>query len=296
MTSREIVVSALNGLLPDRIPLSVYAGWREGIKSKIIQEYGSLINFMRKFNLDIVTGIFPRFPFGDLRGSNNRWTVGDYLHMNMIDPCSPGMLTHVWSNNLFLNVAEALKYHNSDIAVFAHVWGVFELLQFLFEKTDSSGIEDALVSMISERQSTGLLFKRLAEWSAGCVENAARAGVDAIELSDDWGQQNTMLFSPELWRELIFPATKIIVDAAKKNNLPVILHSDGDITMVLPGVKKLGFNGLHPVQESAGMSFEKARKILGESFCIMGGLDVVSVAGMASLYEVKTEVQRVFAI
>ncbi|MCK5201184.1 MAG: hypothetical protein KAR21_22675, partial [Spirochaetales bacterium] len=174
------------------------------------------------------------------------------------------------------------------------VWGVLELSQFLFEWESTSGTEDALINMIMEQEKTADLYLKLAEWSSGCVENAAQAGADIILISDDWGQQNTMLFNPKLWWDLIYPATQIIVDTAKKFGLPVLMHSDGDITQVLDGVRKLGISGLHPVQESSGMAPKETRRILGDNICIMGGLDVVSAMPVMNKEEIRKEVKRIF--
>ncbi len=188
----------------------------------------------------------------------------------------------------------SLQYHEKGNAVFAHVWGVFELAGFIFEEKGLPGLEEVLINMAMEPEKMARLFFKLAEWSAACVENAGRSGVDVIQISDDWGQQDSLLFSPRMWYDLIYPATRIITDAAKKNNKPVILHSDGDITAILAGVKQLGISGLHPVQESAGMSVAATREKLGKGVCLMGGLDVVSALPGLNRQTIKEEVGRIF--
>ncbi len=150
----------------------------------------------------------------------------------------------------------------------------------------------ALLNMAAEPDKTRCMFLKLAEWTAGCVESAIKAGVDAIELSDDWGQQRTMRFSPKMWWDLVYPAMKIIFDRAQRYNVPVLLHSDGGVTLVLEGIMQLGIAGLHPVQESSGMSPQHTREKLGPRYCIMGShmiqddtdLDVV-VAAYERAYE-----------
>jgi uroporphyrinogen decarboxylase len=150
--------------------------------------------------------------------------------------------------------------------------------------------------MLVEREKTEAIFHRLAAWGAAAAENAIRAGADILEVSDDWGQQHTLMFNPELWWEMIYPTEKMIIDVARKHDVPVILHSDGDITLVLDGVKKLGVSGLHPVQESAGMSFARTREILGDGVCIMGGLDTVTALPVMSPDQIREEVKRVFGL
>jgi uroporphyrinogen decarboxylase len=99
-----------------------------------------------------------------------------------------------------------------------------------------------------------------------------------------------------MWWEMVYPATKIIVNRARQYNIPVLLHSDGDITMVLDGVLKLGVQGLHPVQESSGMSPQKTRERLGPKICLMGGLDTITALPVMTPEEIRHEVDRVFSV
>lgn len=297
MTPRERVQAVFRNEPVDRVPLNVFAGWNPGIREQVRRKYGSVDAFCDTFGIDIATGVLPRFPFGVPPSDGSR-SLDDYLAMEPLDPivddvlnagCDPEL-------NLFETVRDALEAHDEGKAVFVHAWGVFELSQFLFEKNGMPGTTDALMNMIAEQEKSREMYLKLAEWSAECVGLAAKAGADVIELSDDWGQQNTMLFSPRHWADLIMPATKLIVDAARRYDVPVLLHSDGDITLVLDRLRDLGLSGLHPVQESAGMTFDGSKAILGNDFVIMGGLDTVTALPVMNADAVRDEVRRVFGI
>ncbi len=296
MTSRERVLRTLHGERADRVPLNVFAGWNPDPRRKVERKYGSVDAFSRQFGIDIITAVLPRFAFGGPEIHEQIADLDRYLELSPIDPDAPEILTTPCDGDLFLTVEQALPYQQQGYPVFVHVWGVFELSQFLFEKNGRPGVEQALINMAAEPEKTKKMFFKLAEWSAACAENAIRAGADVIELSDDWGQQNTLLFSPKMWWEMVFPATRLIVEAAHRHNVPVLLHSDGDITLVLEGVKRLGIHALHPVQESAGMSFAKTRQILGEKACIMGGLDTITALPVMNETEIVQEVERVFSL
>ena len=294
MTSRERVLQCFRSEQPDRVPLNVFAGWNPEVRTLVDQHHGSVDAFNDRFHIDVVTGVLPRFPFGKEETLHGDQNLDRYLAEAPIDPASPEITGTHYETKLFLNVEEAEGYHRQEKAVFAHVWGVFELSQFLFEKQGMPGTQDALMNMIAEPEKTRQLYLKLAEWSAACMEQAILAGVDVIELSDDWGQQNTMMFSPRMWWDMIYPATKIILDRAQQHDVPVLLHSDGNISLVLDGIKKLGFSGLHPVQESSGMSFEETRSALGPEVCIMGGLDTITALPVMKPEEVRLEVDRIF--
>ena len=295
MTSRERVLRTVGGKQADRVPLNVFAGWNPGVRKRVNQKYGDVDDFCRKFNIDIVTGFLPRFPFGRPEERTEQPDLDRYLEMNpVIDPCGSEILNIRCDGDLFHSVTEALEYQKQDVPVFINVWGIFELSQFLWEKNGMPGTEEALLTMAAEKDKMKKMFYRLAEWTAAAAESAIRAGADVIELSDDWGQQHRTLFSPKMWWDMIYPAAKMIVDRIKNHGVPVLLHSDGDVSLVLDGIKKLGVAGLHPVQESAGMSFEKTRQVLGNKVCIMGGLDTVTALPLMNEKEIRAEVKRVF--
>lgn len=295
MTSRERVFQTLSGKRADRVPLNVFAGWNPGMRKQVEEKYGSLDEFYGAHHIDIVTGVLPRFTFGSADIHAQIQDLDKYLEMEPTDPNAsdfPDLPCD--EEDLFLTPNEALRYKKQDKAVFIHAWGVFELSQFLFEKNGQPGFEDALIYMMTEKEKMMQMFQKLAQWSAASVKRAIRAGADAIQISDDWGQQNSLFFNPKLWWEMIFPTIRIIIDAAKENGVPVVLHSDGNVTQVLDGIKKLGVNCLHPVQESAGMQFEKTRELLGNKIGIMGGLDIVTAVAKMDETEIQSEVKRVF--
>ena len=296
MTSRERVIATLTGQRPDRVALNFFAGWNIAVREKVAARYGTVDAFCDLMHTDIVTGVLPRFPFGGAENHARILDLDQYLEFEPDDPTAPAMISTPCDQVLNLTVKEALRYHKQNKAVFCHAWGVFELSQFLYEHDGLPGTEMALLNMAAEPEKNRRMFMKLAEWTADGVENAIKAGVDVIELSDDWGQQSTMMFSPKMWWDMIYPAMKIIFERAQRYHVPVLLHSDGDVTLVLDGIMQLGIAGLHPVQESSGMSPQHTREQLGPGYCIMGGLDTITALPVMTPAEIRLEVERVFSI
>jgi uroporphyrinogen decarboxylase len=105
---------------------------------------------------------------------------------------------------------------------------------------------------------------------------------------------HALLFRPQSWWELIFPAEKIICDAVRKKGGLLSLHSDGDITSVLDGVVELGFRVFHPCQESAGMNPREVKRAYHGRLGLYGGLDVRTVLGRGLPREqLADEVRRI---
>ena len=123
--------------------------------------------------------------------------------------------------------------------------------------------------------------------------NCLDLGVDMIHVSDDWGAQQNLMFSPEIWWKLIYPFHKTTCDAVKKRGAFLSLHSDGNINAVIDGIVDLGFNVVHPWQESAGMSLAGFKENWRDRFTVMGGLDVQTTIGFGNYDFLKAEIERV---
>ena len=119
--------------------------------------------------------------------------------------------------------------------------------------------------------------------------------MDMIHISDDWGSQKDMLFSPDTWKEIIYPNMKMIVDHVHSKGVLASLHSDGCIRKVLDGVRDIGFDVVHPWQENADMPLELYLGNYSDKFAIMGGICVQSALGIMGREDLENEIKRVFS-
>ncbi len=72
-----------------------------------------------------------------------------------------------------------------------------------------------------------------------------KTDVDAIHIADDWGSQTSLLISPTLWREFFKPCYKEYCDLAHAYGKYVIMHSDGNISMILGDLAEIGVNAVN---------------------------------------------------
>lgn len=163
----------------------------------------------------------------------------------------------------------ASKGVNNERAIVAHLWGVVEATSMLI------GIENCWLSMARQSEAMRSWFDRYADWLCGLIDSIAGSGVDIVTLSDDWGSMGSMLFSPQMWRNMIKPFTARVVQHARNHNLYVNLHSAGYIMPIMDEIIAMGFTSLHPIQESAGMDPATVKRQYGDQIVIYGSLDVV---------------------
>jgi uroporphyrinogen decarboxylase len=265
MNGKERVLATLNHQPTDRTPLDCWLYQKQFVEM-LAAEYGSRDKFLDEFNIDIFVGFVP-YP----NQLGHKIEVPDLAGLELGDPHDPKWLTHTDWNPDFagVNVREAVAGHGDRRAIIAHIWGIVEGTSTFL------GIENCWANLGLEPEQMMAWFDRYADWLCGLVDSCAEAGVDIITLSDDWGSNKNMLFSPRMWRKMIKPYAARVVQHTNSRGLKVNLHSDGYILNIMDDLLEMGYTSMHPVQESAGMEPRQIKDQYGDKLVIYGSLDVV---------------------
>jgi len=137
------------------------------------------------------------------------------------------------------------------------------------------GTEKLLIAMIEEPDWAKEMFMTHAEFVIELykllVENGLR--FDVVLTANDMAYRNTTLFSPKCYKELIFPADRLICEFFHSLSIPIILHSDGNIRGFIPYLIEAGFDCIQPLEVKAGMDIISLKKEYGDRLCFMGGID-----------------------
>ncbi len=114
-----------------------------------------------------------------------------------------------------------------------------------------------------------MLMKDLENYLAVCGKY-----ISCIEFTEDLGTQESLLISPDLYRERIKPQHKRMFDFIHKNypEVKVLFHSCGAVSELIPDFIEIGVDALNPVQISAaGMQPEKLVEKFGKDITFWGG-------------------------
>ncbi len=137
------------------------------------------------------------------------------------------------------------------------------------------GSERLLMTMVTDPDWAKEMFmthvKFLIEIYEFLIENGIK--FDGAFIANDMGYRNDTLFSPQCYRELIFPADKMICSYFHDKGMPIILHSDGDLRKIVPDLIEAGFDCLQPIEVKAGMDLIELKKEYGDRLAFMGGID-----------------------
>lgn len=286
MNSTERVRSVLRGEPVDRQP--IYGWVSANLSEEIAAAYGSVEAFEDHYEFDMAhlfggPCAFDHDLINRLREENDELTPDLLLDENIFT--DPDRLSD------YDGVRAGLAHHKErERFCYIQTPGFFEQFNDVF------GIENQLLYLIMYPDELAELYRRQAEWTVKFADHCIDLGVDMIHISDDWGAQKDLLFSPDIWEELIYPNMKRVIDHVHGRGIPVSLHSDGCIRKVTDGIVKLGLNCVHPWQESAGMSYETYLNSYSDSFAILGGVCVQSALGILPREQLEAEIRRVFGL
>lgn len=287
MNGIERVRRAILGQEVDRTPVYGWCG-ANGLDVPLTEIYGSVEAFEEKYGFDAVH-LFPPVAVCDeellkrLREENEELDPEVLLEAGnwLLDPDAPEGYEELHR--------QVEHYHERGRFCYAQTPGFFEHYNGVF------GIENHLYYVAAYPEELGEIYSRQAEWTIRYAGHCIDAGVDMVHISDDWGAQNNLMFSPVFWREYIKPNLKKIIDYVHSRGCLVSLHSDGCVDLVTDELAEIGFDCVHPWQEAAGMSYETYLEKYADKFAILGGVCIQHTLGFGDFEKLERELRRVFA-
>ncbi|MBO5043186.1 MAG: hypothetical protein J6D87_09495 [Clostridia bacterium] len=285
MNSTERVRAAILGLPYDRQP--IYGWVAANLTNEITAHWGSVGAFEDKYEFDIAhlfggPGVFRMDVISAIAPPESEDLTPDLIVDQPIFT-DPNCLAD------YENLAATLAYHK-ERGRFCYVQtpGFFENFNGIF------GIENHLMWLALYPDALDELYRRQAEWTIQFADHCIDMGIDMIHISDDWGAQKDLMFSPELWWRIIYPHFKRVVDHVHARGAFCSLHSDGCVMKVADGIAKLGLDVVHPWQERAGMDYDVYLEKYSDQFAILGGICVQYAIGLMPRDELEQEIRRVF--
>lgn len=285
MKSYQLVEKTIRGENPGQTPLY---GWvSANLSEQISREFGSVENFEDHYRFDMA------HLFGG-PGCFDQEAIRKVREEGEVTPEALLSIPLLPVDNMadYENIKAGLEHHRVQRERFCYVQtnGIFEALN------DPFGIEDHLCWMALYPEELKEVYARQAQWNRKFAEHCIELGVDMVHVSDDWGAQKSLMFSKEMWWDMIYPNHKVTADFVKSTGTFLSLHSDGHIAPVLDGVVKLGYDVVHPWQETAGMDYQMYLDQYQDKLAILGGICVQSTLGFGDLPRLEREIRRVFGL
>lgn len=318
MNSRERVLTAMNHVRPDRVPINfrsvdTVADRMEHYYSKSHQE---LLEYLQVDFREVIppyTG--PAFPkdsngnFFDEWGVRRKEVVTDRSRDVFVD-YSPladvedldEIRNYPWPDVdaydyscLETMCREFDGYAISGPGLFAEGYhGVFHQLTYLF------GMEQAMMNLLTEEELVKETIKHITAYWTGYFDRmftACKGKLDFIFYKDDMGSQNSLLVSQDVFRKFFKPSLKELCDLADSYGAAMIYHTCGSVKPLIPDFIDAGVKVLDPIQTSAkDMDIRVLKDSFGDKVTFHGAIDTQQVLPNSSPEEIIDIVKHTLSV
>lgn len=155
------------------------------------------------------------------------------------------------------------------------------------------GYEAFLMDLMTQRDWAQYILERFRQKALHIAVAAARAGCDCLRAGDDVANQRTMMFKPDLWREVFKPTWASVFAAAReiKPDIVIWYHSDGNVMDILDDLVEIGIHVLNPVQPEC-MDPVAVRRRMGKNLAFDGCIGTQSTFPFGSTEAVRGRVHE----
>ncbi len=133
------------------------------------------------------------------------------------------------------------------------------------------GMNELLIATALEPEKVGVLLDRIADYQVVIAHRYLKLGIDIAHMGDDIGTTKALFMRPAVWRMLIKPRLKRVIDVYKEGGCYIYLHSCGKIMDILDDLIDLGVDILNPLQADAN-DLEEIRKKTKGKMVLHGGI------------------------
>jgi uroporphyrinogen decarboxylase len=183
----------------------------------------------------------------------------DWHNYQVPDPESPAFLDEVHTAKRMIR-DESLAIIGIVIGPFTAAWQI-------------TGLESFFLKLHDDPQLVVQILETVTDFYIRIGERMAEVGVDCICIADDLGHNSGPFLSPLRFRQFILPHIQRMVVRFQQLGLPVLLHCDGDIRLLLDDLVSAGIQGYHPIERSANMDLAECKRRYAGRLCLVGNVD-----------------------
>jgi len=115
--------------------------------------------------------------------------------------------------------------------------------------------------------------------------------IDVFAIADDFGTQESLLISPDVFDRYFAERIRRMADLAHSFDCCFLLHTCGNVEPLIPRFIDLGIDILDPIQPES-MDPIKIKKEYGKEICLRGGISSQQVLAHGSTKDVEDEVRK----
>lgn len=219
-------------------------------------------------------GVFSGMRTSDLQGD---WKKMEEFMSNFPSPYAEGRF----------KTASRVRLEYPDSYLVGNWWGTF------YERMIAlRGAQEFLLDLYLNRDKVEKLGDMICQFLCGIVEGFSQCGMDGVFFSDDLGTQRSLVFSPQIFRELFKPWYRKLFQRIRDKGMHVIMHSCGNIWEILPDLVECGLDVLH--YQPIVMDSKRLVREFGKDLSFFGGIDVQQFLIVSTPKQVKEGIKSLF--
>lgn len=298
MTSRERVFAALEGRIPDRVPVMELA-----ISQNVIDSIFPCItyeDFIDYVDMDVVTCLTMvsdpeniKWISREKKIWQDKWGASQHLTQEVISVIEPparieteGDLNSYippepLASEVLIHAKKLVNRFKGKKAIAVVGEASFAPSQYL-----RAGLSNLMIDYAMRPDFVHKLAKISEEYYIELYRKLIAEGVEIVVLGDDYAGKIGTFMSPAHFNEHILPGLKTIVKEIKNAGAYCILHTDGNIWKIMDMLISTGLDMLGPL-EPPYMNLDEVRKYSGSKVGVMGNVDV-DLLSRGSVEDVKS--------
>ncbi len=157
------------------------------------------------------------------------------------------------------------------------------------------GLDTLLMDMMADPDMANYILDKVFDFYYEYFRRMFEAAGDLIDvfaLADDLGMQNTLLIGPDLFEEYVAPRLKKMANLAHGYDIKLLLHTCGNVEILIPRLIELGVDVLDPIQPES-MDPIQIKQKYGDKICLRGGISVQNILTHGTIDQVKDETIRI---
>jgi uroporphyrinogen-III decarboxylase len=167
------------------------------------------------------------------------------------------------------------------------------ICQGIFAKvTEAMGFERFAYLLRRDPALVERALDQLLECKLDVLAQYARHQVPVVGVADDVAFKQAPMLSPIDYARFFVPRLRQLTDRAHELGLLVFMHSDGDVTSLIPHIIAAGFDGIECLEAAAGVDIFGLKKVYGDRITLMGNLDVTHLLTRGTPAEVTEQTEQ----
>ena len=134
------------------------------------------------------------------------------------------------------------------------------------------GFNHFALSLIMDEDLVADVFKKVAEIQfQGLEEIFEMPHIAAVWVVDDLAFGTGPMISPQAFRDHVFPWYREMSNRCHQRDRLFFMHSDGDITELMPDIIDIGVDVIQPIDPSC-LDIVEFKRLFGDRICIIGNV------------------------